>query len=157
MSRHQSAEICNGRIRSSRSKHREVARDAKNRCVAVYQVTIQYSNQVWKVQTERTHTISSTETSSQSELRTSFGQNSRQVLIEHHEEIFGKPHKKEHMGICSGWLRPCREDGMCTEASCSYTATKCISKGSSCTVGIAHECRTKNPSAEKGRVLFQQR
>ena len=51
------------------------------------------SNQLWKVQTGRNHTNSSTKTSSQSALSDSAGQNSRQVLFEHHEEIFGKPHK----------------------------------------------------------------
>ena len=37
---------------------------------------------------------------------------------------------------------------MCTEASDSYTATKGICKASSCTVGVTHECRTKNPNAK---------
>ena len=34
---------------------------------------------------------------------------------------------------------------MCTEASYSYSATAGICKASSCTVGVAHECRSKNP------------
>ena len=113
----------------------------KRRCVTLSQVTIQYSNQLWKVQTGRTHTISSTETSSLSALSVSVGQNSRQVLVEHHEEMFGKT-AQEHKDICSGWLR-FRREVMCTEASYSY-----ICKASSCTVVVTHECRTKNPNAE---------
>ena len=100
MPRHQSAEICSnrssGRILSSRSKHREIARDAKEDVAPhCLRVTIQFTNQLWKVQTRRTHTLSSTETSSQSTLSASVGQNSRQVLIDHHEEIFGKLHKSK--------------------------------------------------------------
>ena len=73
MSRHQSVEICSNRsscrIRGSRSKHREIVRDAKeDAALHCLRVTIQYSNQLWKVLTGRTHTIWSTETSSQSAL-----------------------------------------------------------------------------------------
>ena len=57
MSRHQSAEICSNRsscrIRSSRNKHREIVRDAKEgRCATKSKVATQHSNQLWKVQTE---------------------------------------------------------------------------------------------------------
>ena len=37
---------------------------------------------------------------------------------------------------------------MRTEASYSHTGTKGISKASSCAVGVAHECSTKNLNAE---------
>ena len=44
---------------------------------------------------------------------------------------------------------------MRTEASYSDTATKGIRNASSRAVEVAHECRTKNPNAEQGRVLSQ--
>ena len=39
------------------------SRCQRRRCATLSQVTIQYFNQLWKVPTRRTHTISSTETS----------------------------------------------------------------------------------------------
>ena len=96
-----------------------------------------------------TRTISSTETSSQSALSPSVGQNSRQVFLEYRKEIFGKPHKNTRTFAVDGF-----DFAVWTEASYSYTATKGICNARSCIVGVAHECRTKNPNAEQGRVLF---
>ena len=67
----------------------------RKRCATLSQVARRYSNQLWKIQTGRTHRISSTETSMRSALSASVGQNSRQVLLEHHEEIIGNRTRAE--------------------------------------------------------------
>ena len=94
MSRHQASGNC--------------SRCQRRRCATLSQVTRRYLNQLWKVQTGRTHRISSTETSSRSALSASVGQNSRQDLIEHHEEIFGKPHKSTGKFVVMASISPRR-------------------------------------------------
>ena len=91
-----------------------------------------------KYSTGRTHTISSTETSSQSALSASVGHTSRQVLIEHDGEIFGKPHKNTRTFAVDGFDFAEKMPGVRRKVT-AYTATKGICKASSCTAGVAHE------------------
>ena len=60
---------------------------------------MQCSNQLWNVQTGRTHTVSSTERHRALPLDIIL----RQVLIEHHEEIFGKPHRSTRTFAVGGF------------------------------------------------------
>ena len=151
MSRHQSAETCSNRsscrIRSSRSKHRAIARDAKED-VALHCLRFRYANQLWKVQTDRTHTISSTETSSQSAPSTSVGQNLRQVLIEHHEEIFGTPHRSTRTFAVDGFdfaeKMPCaRRPVTATAERRAFARLRVVRWGSPMSVGQRTRMRSK--------------
>ena len=120
----------------------------RRRCATLSQVMIQYSNQLWKVQTGRTHTISSTETSSQSALSPSVGQNSRQVLIEHHEEIFGKPHMSMRTFAVNGFdlaeKMPCaRRPVEATPQRSSFARLRVVLWGSPLSVGRRTRMRSK--------------
>ena len=111
MSRHQPAEVCSNRSscrnRSSRSKHREIARDAKED-VALHYLSFDTSPKLTSESPDRENAFEFlAETSSQSAPNVSVARNSRQIFTEHQEfltmtfamictskpEIFGKLHK----------------------------------------------------------------
>ena len=83
---------------------RNCSRCQRRRCATLSQVTIQYSNQLWKVQTGRT-TLSSTETS-QSALSASVGLHDKFSL-----NIMKRSsgNRTRSQGLCSGLLRLRRE------------------------------------------------
>ena len=129
MSRHQSAEICSNRsscrIRSSRSKHREIARDAKED-VALFCLRLRYNTQInfGKYRQGESFQFRPRRHHHGRHRALPLDRIQDKFLFEHHEEIFGKPHKSTRTYAVDGF----------------DLAEKMPP------VGIAHEAR--NPNAE---------
>ena len=144
MSRHQPTEICSNRsscrIRSSRSKHREIARDAKED-VALHYLSFETSPKIdfgkfrqgeyVRVPPRKRHR-SRHRTSPLHGTHDTSSQSIRKDL--HVEARSLQETAQKHGDTCSGWLRFRRENDTRLEASYSYTATKGICKASSCAV-----------------------